>query len=83
MSSNDYQAYTIENYVQQNIAVKFIVNNGGQWDETNSRMHCCEVIYRDPHYIQQSIKKWALTIEEAYQAARDAWLAEREAGRAI
>lgn len=77
----DYQ--TLEERQQTLKAPQFIVNGGGQWDETTSRIHCVEVIYRDPYYIERRIKKWALTVEEAYQSARDAWLAEREAGRAL
>lgn len=77
----DYQ--TLEERQQTLMAPHFVVNGGGQWDESTSRIHCCEVIYRDQRYIEQRIKKWALTVEEAYQSARDAWLAEREAGRAL
>jgi len=64
-------------------AAKFVINNGGQWDEKTSRIHCCEVFYRNPHYIQESIKKWACTMREAYELARDAWLVEKTAGRAL
>lgn len=73
----------IEQAQAQALAVTFVINNGGQWDETTSRMHCCDVIYRDPNYIERRIRKWALSIAEAYQLARDAWLAERAAGRAL
>ena len=63
------------------LAVKFVVNNGGEWDETTSRIHCVDVIYRDNRYIQQKIRKWAGSMSDAYELAKAAWLAEREAGR--
>ncbi len=56
----------------QALAVTFVINNSGQWDETTSRMHCCDAIYRDPHYIERRIRKWAGTIAEAYRLACDA-----------
>lgn len=74
---------TIAEAQSEILSAKFIINNGGQWDDTTSRMHCCDVVYRDSRYIQQTIRKWALTVEEAYQSARDAWLEEQKAGRAL
>jgi hypothetical protein len=73
----------IEAAAAEKLAVKFVVNNGAAWDETTSRCHCCTVVYRDTRYIEQRITKWALTIDEAYQQARDAWLEEQAAGRAL
>lgn len=74
---------TIAERQQQLMAPHYVVNGGGKWDETNSRIHSCEVIYRDKNYIEQRIRRWATSIEGAYAAARDACLAEREAGRAL
>jgi hypothetical protein len=65
------------------MSVKFIINNGGKWDETTSRMHCCDAVYRDARYIQRTIRKWACSQKEAYHAAVAAWLEEKEAGRAL
>jgi hypothetical protein len=75
--------YTLEDAQAQAMTPQFIVNDGGKWDETNSRIHCCEVFYRDPCYIQQSIKKWAGSIREAYLLAVAAFEAEKVAGRAL
>lgn len=75
--------YTLEDFQCEAMRVQFVVNAGGEWDETTSRMHCCDVIYRDPNYIQRTIRKWAGTIKEAYALAATAWEAEMRAGRAL
>jgi hypothetical protein len=63
--------------------VDFIVNDGGKWDETTSRIHCCEAVYYDQNYIRRSLKKWACSVREAYDQAVAAWQEEKAAGRAL
>jgi hypothetical protein len=75
--------FNLEEMQAQQLAAHFVINSGGKWDETNSRIHCCEVFYRDSYYIEQRLIEWACSIREAYEMARDAWLAEVEAGRAL
>ena len=67
------EVYTIAAFAQMNCAPRFIINDGGKWTEETSRMHCCEVVYRDKNYIERRIKKWDLTIQAAYRAAVEAW----------
>lgn len=74
---------TIAAHATAACAAQFIIDGGGAWDETTSRMHCCEVVFMDRTYARRSLTKWALSPREAYQAAVEAWRQEREEGRAI
>lgn len=66
---------------QKTAAIHFVVDCGQDW--ADSRMHCCDVYYRDSRYIQQTIRKWALTQREAYELAAAAWTVEKSEGRAL
>lgn len=72
---------TMEDYMAQQNAVQFIIDNGEDWPD--ARFHICDVVYMDTRYRRQTIRKMGLTQRDAYEAARDAWLEEREAGRAL
>jgi|GEM_PF-4838529 len=71
----------MQDYMSQKLAVRFVVDCGQDW--TDSRMHCCDVYYRDNRYIQQTIRKWACTQREAYEMAAAAWTVEKSEGRAL
>ena len=62
---------TLEEYRSRHPKLQFVIDNGQDYGD--SRIHICDVYFYDDHYIQQRIRRSALTVREAYQLAVEAW----------